>query len=85
MMYERQQSLRLHIVREGDVIVETNGNEHSQFSILLRSMRKHMERLNLIVVSCGELFVSLKEWACNAVIAHTRVIVLFNRYKKEYY
>ena len=44
-----------------------------------------MERLNLIVVSCGESFVSPKEWACNAVIAHTCVIVLFSRYKKEYY
>ena len=78
-------SLRLNSVREGDVIVETNGNEHSQLSILLRSMRKHMERLNLIVVSCGESFVSPKEWACNAVIAHTRVIVSFSRYEKEYY
>ena len=44
-----------------------------------------MERLNLIVVSCGESFVSPKEWACNATIAHTREIVLYNRYEKDCY
>ena len=35
----------------------------------------HMERLNLIVVSCGETYVSTKEWACNAGVAQTRAIV----------
>ena len=44
-----------------------------------------MERLNLIVVICGETLVSTKEWACNAGIAQTRAIVLFSRYEKEYY
>ena len=42
-----------------------------------------MERLNLIVVCCGETFVSTNEWACNATIAHTREIVLYNRYEKD--
>ena len=46
-------------------------------------MRKHIERLNLIVVSCGESFVSPKEWACNAVISHTRVIVYLAVMKKN--
>ena len=35
----------------------------------------HMERLNLIVVICGETYVSTKDWACNAGIAQTRAIV----------
>ena len=42
----------------------------------------HMERLNLIVVCCGKNFVSTNEWACNATIAHTREIVLYNVMKK---
>ena len=67
------------------MIVETNGNEHPRLNILLKSMKKHIGRLKLIVVSCGESFVSHKEWTCNAGIAHTRVIVLFSRYEKEYY
>ena len=75
-------SLRLNSVREGDVIVETNGNEHPRLNILLRFMRKYIGWLYLIVVSCGESFVSPKEWACNAVIAHICVIVLFSRYEK---
>ena len=33
----------------------------------------HMERLNLIVVSCGETYVTPEEWACTASIVHTRV------------
>ena len=44
-----------------------------------------MERLNLIVVCCGETFVSTNEWACNATIAHTREIFLYSRYVKECY
>ena len=84
-MTNNNKSLRLNSVREGDVIVETNDNEHPRLNILLRSMRKHMGRLNLIVVSCDESLISPKECACNAEIAHTRVIVLFNRYEKEYY
>ena len=45
----------------------------------------HVRRLILIVVNYGETYVSLKEWACYAGIAHTRAIVLFSRYEKEYY
>ena len=37
------------------------------------------------MVCCGKTFVSTNEWACNATIAHTREIVLYNRYEKEYY
>ena len=40
-----------------------------------------MEWLNLIVVCCGKTFVSTNEWACNATIAHTHEIVLYNRYE----
>ena len=35
----------------------------------------HVERLNLIVVSCGESFVTTNEWACTASQVHTRAIV----------
>ena len=44
-----------------------------------------MERLNLIVFSCGETYVSTEKWVCNATIDHTRATVLFSRYEKEYY
>ena len=45
----------------------------------------HMERLNLIVASCGETYVSPEELACNAGIAHTRENCFFSRYEKVYY
>ena len=35
-----------------------------------------MKRLNLIVVSCGESFVTTDEWAYTTSQVHTRVIVL---------
>ena len=70
-------------VREGGVIVETNGNEYPRLNILLRFMRKDIGRLNLIVVSCGESFVTTNEWSCTASQAHTRATVLFSRLKKS--
>ena len=44
-----------------------------------------MVRLNLILVCCDDRFVSTKEWVYNATIAHTREIVFYSRYEKEYY
>ena len=47
------------------------------FSILVR-----VRRLILIMVSCGETYVSPEEWVCNAGIVHTRAIVYLIVVKK---
>ena len=35
-----------------------------------------MKRLNLIVVSCGESYITLEEWACTASPVYIRVIYI---------
>ena len=40
-----------------------------------------MERLNLIVVSCGETYVTPEEWACTASLVYTRVIHIATEWK----
>ena len=42
-----------------------------------------MKRLNLIVVTCGESFVTTDEWACTASQVHTRVIAFISRLKES--
>ena len=43
----------------------------------------HVERLNLIVISCGKSFVTTNEWACTASQAHTRAIVFILAFMKK--
>ena len=40
-----------------------------------------MERLNLIVVSCGETYVTPEEWACTASLVYTRVMHITTEWK----
>ena len=42
-----------------------------------------MKRLNLIVVTCGESFVTTYERACITSQVHTRVIVFISRLKEN--
>ena len=42
-----------------------------------------MKRLNLIVVSCGESYVTTEKWVCTASQVRSRVIVLFSRLKES--
>ena len=42
-----------------------------------------MKRLILIVVSCGESFVTTNEWACTASQVHTRVILFISCLKES--
>ena len=40
-----------------------------------------MKWLNLIVVSCGETYVTPEEWICTTSLVHTRVIHITTEWK----
>ena len=66
------------IVLKSDVIYSFKGFLKEVPSKFLKCYNLvHVERLNLIVISCGESFVTTNEWACTASQAHTRAIVFF--------
>ena len=54
-----------------------------QVKFLTFIMLVHMERLNLIVISCGESFVTTNEWACTVSQAHTRAMVFILAFMKK--
>ena len=52
-------------IREGDIIVDTNGKK---FIDLILIVKVRVKRLNLIVVSYGKSFITIDEWVCIATI-----------------
>ena len=46
-------------------------------------VKVYVQRLNLIVVSCGESFVTIDEWICTTSQVYTRVIVSISSLKES--